>query len=51
MYFELFNAVTAAIDRLKNGQREGEAAYIEDEDAPLAVLTGTAKDEQKSGES
>jgi hypothetical protein len=51
MYFELFNAVTAAIDHLKNGQCEGEDAYVEDGDAPLGVLTGTAKDEQKSGES
>lgn len=42
MYFELFNAVTAAIDRLQAAQCNGENAYIESEDASLILLPGPA---------
>jgi hypothetical protein len=42
IYFELFNAVTTAINQLQNAQRKGEIAYIESEDAPLAILPNMA---------
>lgn len=50
MYFELFNAVTAAIDHLQNGQCGGEDAYTENEDAPLMILPNPAEDKTESGE-
>ena len=50
MYFELYNAVTDAIDHLQNGQCEGEDAYVENEDAPLTILPDFAEVEKKAAE-
>jgi len=50
MYFELYNAVTTAIDRLQNGQCDGENAYVENEDAPLTFPPDSAKEEKKAAE-
>ena len=38
MYLSLFNAITTAIDQLKNAQMKGEDTYIESDDTPLTIL-------------
>ena len=47
MYFELFNAVTIAINHLQNSQSNGENAYIQNGDTPLKVLPNLSVNEQK----
>lgn len=44
MYFDLFNAVTSAIDMLQDAQQKGEAAYIEGDMPPLIILPEAAKE-------
>ena len=50
MYFELFNAVTTAIDRLQAAQCNGENTYIESDRIPLVIRPDSADKKPQADE-
>ncbi len=48
MYFNLFNAVTHAMDTLQKAQQKCEETYVSGDDAPLIILPKTADKKQGS---